>query len=411
MFKLLTMLSIEQKTQFNEILEELGRNLDISETQYNAAVKSYDAVGLHLAKHDSPLGKYSPEILPQGSFMLGTMIQPIHEDDDLDIDLVCQLIGKQESWTQYDLKQAVGNQLKSHGTYEKMIKDPEGRRCWTLVYSDDANYHLDILPCIIDSGYRLLLEKAFSAAELSEMNDLALRITDKEEENYDTENDHLNWLKSNPFGYARWFFGQATLDFAKADFINESIQPVPLYKKEKLPLQRVVQILKRHRDMMFEGDEHKPISVIITTLAAKAYNKETNILDALANVVSSIPSFITSKYSPKHNKMIKWIENPINHEENFADKWVDHPEREANFNKWIIQVQKDIAEATSKIGMQRIQESFEKSMGQTLVRKTFSDIGAKARMLTESGNNQIGAKVGISSLGTATIVPHTFYGE
>jgi hypothetical protein len=105
-------LTIQQKTQFNEILEELGRNLDISETQYNAVSKSYEAVGLHLAKHDSPLGQYDPQIQPQGSFMLGTMIQPIHEDDDLDVDLVCRLVGKQESWTQYDLKQAVGDQLK-----------------------------------------------------------------------------------------------------------------------------------------------------------------------------------------------------------------------------------------------------------------------------------------------------------
>jgi hypothetical protein len=35
----------------------------------------------------------------------------------------------------------------------------------------------------------------------------------------------------------------------------------------KTPLQQAVQILKRHRDMMFADDpEHKPISVIITTL-------------------------------------------------------------------------------------------------------------------------------------------------
>jgi hypothetical protein len=63
------------KKQFHEILEELGKNLDISETQHNAVAKSYEAVGLHLAKHNSPLGKYDPEILPQGSFMLGTVLQ------------------------------------------------------------------------------------------------------------------------------------------------------------------------------------------------------------------------------------------------------------------------------------------------------------------------------------------------
>lgn len=405
------MISTEQKTQFNEILEELGKNLDITEAQFNAAVKSYEAVGLHLAKHDSSLGKYNPEILPQGSFMLGTMIRPIHDDDDLDIDLVCQLVGKPSSWTQFDLKQAVGEQLKSHAKYGKMIKRPEGRRCWTLIYSDSANYHLDILPSIVDSGYRILLEKAFSVDSETETNELALRITDNEEDNYKTEEDHLKWFKSNPFGYARWFFQQASLDMRKAELLNEAIRPIPVYKKEKLPLQRMVQILKRHRDLMFDGDENKPISIIITTLAAQVYEKEQNVLDALTDAVEKMSGIIRERYSIKHNKVIKWIENPVNPEENFADKWADYPEREKNFYKWIAQVQKDIFETTSQVGIHRIQESLEKSLGKNLVRKTFSEIGDKARKLTELGENRIGVKSGISSLGIGVIKPHSFYGE
>jgi len=404
-------LTPEQKLQFNEILEGLGKNLDISETQHNAVARSYEAVGLHLAKHDSPLGKYDPEILPQGSFMLGTMIQPIHEDDDLDIDLVCQLVGKQETWTQYDLKQTVGNQLKAHGTYEKMLRQPDGRRCWTIDYSEEANYHLDILPCIVDSGYRILLEKAFSATDQAEANALALRITDNTEENYKTETNHLNWLKSNPFGYATWFFNQASLDIVKAKLFSEAIQPIPPFSKEKLPLQRVVQILKRHRDMMFDGNEDKPISIIITTLAARAYQKETNVIDALLNVTSRMRALVTEVYSAKHGKYIKWVENPVNPEENFADKWVDHPERQTNFYNWITQVQNDLLETTSLRGLHRIQESLEKSMGQRAVEKTFSDIAEKSRTLTESGNNRIDIKSGITALGAATVKPHTFYGK
>jgi len=397
-------LTKEQKVQFNEILEELGRNLDISETQHNAVAKSYDAVGLHLAKHDSPIGKYNPEILPQGSFMLGTMIQPIHEDDDLDVDLVCQLVGKQDSWTQYDLKKAVGDQLKAHGTYKQMLREPEGRRCWTIDYSEDANYHLD-------SGYRILLEKAFSAVDQAEANTLALRITDNTEDNYKKESNHLNWLKSNPFGYARWFFNQASLDLVKAELFSEAIQPIPTYSKERLPLQRVVQILKRHRDMMFDGDEHKPISIIITTLASKAYQKETDVVDALLNVTYRMKELITEKYSPKHNKYVKWIENPVNSEENFADKWVDHPERQKNFYDWIAQVQKDLTEATSLRGLNQIRGSLEKSMGQRVVERTFSDIADRSRLLTEQSNNRIDPKVGITPLGKSVIKPHKFYGK
>ena len=324
------MLTSEQKNQFSEILEELGSTLDISETQYKAVVKSYEAVGTWLSKEDSSLAPYKPEILPQGSFMLGTMIKPVNEKDDLDIDLVCQLKGKNPNWTQYNLKNKVGDRLKDHDTYKDML-DKEGRRCWTLVYSEDANYHMDVLPSIVSNDYRMILEKAFSATELKDIDKLAIRITCTEEANYETAANPDEWLKSNPFGYGRWFYQQATLDFVKAFSINESIKPLPTYRKEKLPLQRVVQILKRHRDMMFNGHEHKPISVIITTLAGKAYSKETNIVDALLNIIDKMPNLIEEKYSAKHGKVIKWISNPVNSEENFADRWVAEPKREENF--------------------------------------------------------------------------------
>ena len=295
------MLTTEQKQQFNELLEELGKTLDISETQYNAAVKSYEAVGNWLSKEDSLLAPYKPEILSQGSFMLGTIVKPENENDDMDIDLVCQLKGKNPSWTQETLKQKVGDQLRTNETYEEMLDD-EGRRCWTLLYRQESEnikekYHMDILPSVVDSGYRMILEKAFSSTELEDIDKLAIRITDNQAEDYYTETNHLEWLKSNPFGYGRWFYQQATLDFVKAFSINESIKPIPNYSKEKLPLQRAVQILKRHRDMMFNGDEDKPISIIITTLASKAYSKETNILEALQNVIQRMPDFIEERYS------------------------------------------------------------------------------------------------------------------
>jgi len=147
------MLTNEQKIQFNEIFEELGNNLDISETQHNNAVKSYQAVGSWLSKEDSLLAKYNPQILTQGSFLLGTVIKPVNENDDLDIDLVCELTGKNENWTQKDLKTIVGDRLKQNDTYKEMLDD-EGRRCWTLEYRKESEnekekYHMDILPSII----------------------------------------------------------------------------------------------------------------------------------------------------------------------------------------------------------------------------------------------------------------------
>lgn len=406
------MLTNEQKEQFSDILEELGKTLDITETQYKAAVNSYEAVGNWLSKQDSSLAPYKPEILPQGSFMLGTMIKPVNEKDDLDIDLVCQLKGKNPDWTQEDLKNEVGDRIKAHETYKEMLDD-EGRRCWTIVYSDDANYHMDILPSIVDKDYRMILEKAFSDAELKDIEKLGIRITDNQTDNYGWETNHLEWLKSNPFGYGRWFFQQATLDFIKAFSLNESIAPVPKYKKEKLPLQRVVQILKRHRDIMFKGDEHKPISIIITTLAAKAYNKETDIITALINVVNDMQNHIEENWSDEHGKYIKWISNPVNDEENFADKWQDYPQREKNFYNWLSEVQKDLNNmlGQSSKDLLFINESMANPFGKDTVTKTFSSYGEKQLKQRESGRLKMAAGTGMLGSTGSTVKGHNFHGK
>ena len=406
------MLTQEENKQFSEILETLGETLDITETQYNAAVSSYKAVGEWLAKPESSLAPYKPEIRPQGSFMLGTMVRPVNEKDDLDIDLVCELTGKNPSWTQYHLKQVVGNRLKDNESYKKML-DEEGRRCWTLIYSNNANYHLDILPSLVCNGYNTVLEKAFSAKALSnDFDTLSIRITDKEQGNYFIDPVAENWMKSNPFGYAKWFFNEASIDFRKTIMLSESVNPVPKYQKEKLPLQRVVQILKRHRDMMFNGHEDKPISIIITTLATKAYKKETSIIDALISISINMENFIESRYDYDSGKFVKWIANPVNPEENYADKWVEHPQREMNFYKWIEQVKHDIPNILQQRGLQNICNEMKNPFGEQVITKTFSMLGERSFNLRQSGSMGMNTGSGIlSSVGTVITKPHNFHGN
>lgn len=407
------MLTQEEKKQFSEILETLGETLDITETQYNAAVSSYGAVGEWLAKPESSLAPYKPVIRPQGSFMLGTMIKPVCEDDDLDIDLVCELTGKNPQWAQYHFKEAVGNRLKANETYKNML-DEEGRRCWTLMYSNSANYHMDILPSLVCNGYNTVLEKAFSATALGkDYESLAIRITDNKQNNYYTDTIAENWMKSNPFGYGRWFFAAADVStLRKSMLLSEAISPVPKYSVEKLPLQRVVQILKRHRDMMFNGDEDKPISIIITTLASRAYDKETSIIDALTNVVANMSNYIESRYDPNTGKVVKWIPNPVNPDENFADKWVEHPQREKNFYKWLDQIESDIQAIVQKRGLQYIAEAMKKPFGEQAVTKTFSTLGERNRNLRESGVLKMAAGTGILSMaGNVAAAAHNFHGN
>lgn len=121
------------------------------------------------------------------------------------------------------------------------------------------------------------------------------------------------------------------------------VDEVPDYKL-KTPLQRVIQILKRHRDNMFKDDEDiKPISIIITSLATRAYSGEDDIGSALENILSKMESFI------KPN--IPRVENPVNPEEDFADRWsmeqYKYLNLERNFRLWLEQAQYDFTLMTS----------------------------------------------------------------
>lgn len=329
-----------KKEKLRLLLNNLSEALDITEAQFKAVEERYNAVATHLSKDDSILKDYKPVILPQGSFLLQTMIRPIVETDRLDVDLVCKLSGKKVFWTQYDLKHAVGNQIKSDETYRGML-DKEGKRCWTLLYAESTKFHMDILPAIESENYYQLMERAFSSLNREEVEQVAIKITDNTLTNHKIETDTAKWPKSNPFAYASWFKERARLTVHRTVFLSENVKPIPDYVKEKEPLLRVVQILKRHRDIMFGKDMNKPISIIITTLAAKAYQREDNVVDALINVLSNMASFVESKYSYVDEKIIKWIGNPTNEEENFADKWPAEPKKEEAFYAWLEKAQSD----------------------------------------------------------------------
>jgi len=310
------------------LLQALAEFLDISDTQYDAAVSHYKAVGEWLNEENSSIVKHDPNIYSQGSFRLGTMIKPISDGDEYDIDLVCELKNlRKGEVSQKQLKDMIGDRLKENERYRKIIE--ECNRCWKLKYSDATRFHMDILPAIpadtVDD---------ISPTTDPELSFSAILITDKE---------LREWQRSNPIGFAEWFKERMRAQFEAmrmlvAKSLRATVEQIPDYKV-KTPLQRSIQILKRHRDIMFSDDiDDKPISIIITTLAAHAYNNESDLIDALLNIVSGMPLYI------EYRDGVTYIPNPTNPLENFADKWnpKKHPRREEKFRQWLEQVQTDL---------------------------------------------------------------------
>jgi len=309
----------ERTNKISMLLEKIAEELDIPESLYLEAKNRYESVGDWLSKGDSLLTVYNPEIYPQGSFLLGTVIKPISNKDEYDIDLVCFLADLDKSETsQSELKSIVGTRLKENDTYERLL-DEEGRRCWTLNYANE--FHMDILPAIAD----LDLQK------IGGLHQDAILITDKKK----IDQGDVDWPKSNPKGYAKWFFSRQEVIYMAikkqlADLLKASIDDIPNYKV-KTPLQRAIQVLKRHRDIFFsrKHSEHKPISIIITTLTAEIYQGQENIYSAIYDILQAINEDIV-----KQNGNFS-IKNPVNRDENFADKWNEDEKLPLAFFDWI----------------------------------------------------------------------------
>jgi hypothetical protein len=81
------------------------------------------------------------------------------------------------------------------------------------------------------------------------------------------------------------------------------------------------------------------VSIIITTLAAGAYDGEKDIETALIQLVRKMPTHIEKR----NGKW--WVANPAHPDENFADKWNESPERREAFLRWLGRVLSDLADA------------------------------------------------------------------
>ncbi len=402
-------MTTDQQKQISVLLNEIGKALDVTKTEYDHITTSYKAVGSYLAEDPSPLKAYSPQIRPQGSFLLGTAVRPVSEDADLDIDLVCELTKKPSFWTQHTTKNAVGGRLKSSGVYGPML-DKEGKRCWTLIYAD-GKYHMDVLPCVVNEGYTTALEKMLASSDAVVSDTTAIRITDKTRSDYMTETDSDKWPKSNPFGFAKWFYNIAyrPTNLQRTINLKEAIAPVPKYYETKAPLQRVVQLMKRHRDIMFDGNEDdKPISIIITTLAGRAYNDATDLLAALQHIARNMTSYIEG--TPGH----RVIKNPVNASENFADRWKPENKKEECFYKWVNKLQADVDRliAAAGQGLNKLQALFEELFGEKISKASFKAYGDQ--ILEQRKAGKLTAAAGAATLGSGIgtkVAAHNFFGK
>ena len=327
------------------IIEEIAVSVDIPESAYEKAEARYKDLGEWFGRPEAKCAEFDPHIRAQGSFRLGTVVR----SEEYDLDFGCRLrrgISK-STHTQKQLKTLVGADMEEYRKTRRIEKALNERpRCWRLQYADEMNFHMDGVPSIPgEAKQRQLLQEAMikaGSADLLAQNVamFAGSITDNRLPNY--EQISPDWRISNSEGYALWFesrmkLAMALLENRALEAKAAQVDDLPA-RKWKSPLQHSVQALKCHRNVMFADDpDGKPISVILTTLAAAAYQGEQDVASALDNILTNMGKFVRTT-KPR-------VPNPVNPVEDFADKWYDpkyeHLNLERKFWLWLEQAQND----------------------------------------------------------------------
>lgn len=370
------------------LLDGAVQSLDISPELQEVAIENYEAVGSWLTENCA----YPIRVYPQGSFRIGTVVRPLGGAGEYDIDLVCLLeIGKEET-SQKKLKEYIGNLLTDYVASRSREDRGDGpktceprRRCWTLGYPD-LDFHLDVLPTIPDL----------------EHPPTGILLTDKELH---------RWQHSNPIGYARWFRTQsAELQRLLAEDAMKrhvDVADVPEWRVRTV-LQRLVQVLKWHCMRRFERDpDNRPPSILITTLAAQAYRDQEDLLTAILEVLAQMPYYIEKRQGRW------WVANPAHEQENFADKWNEHPERREAFRAWhreITAMLDELAQTQGK-GLHVLTSRLSEALGDVPVQLAAQRYGDTLRRQTESGILHMNRNGRLTSSAVGpTVREHSFYG-
>jgi hypothetical protein len=366
---------IARQKQMSTILDLMGEDLDLSPTRYADAEAKYKAVAQWLARPDSAVARFNPDLYPQGSIRLGTAIKPL-VGEEFDVDLACEMQIASTS-PQEEVKNLVGARLAQDASYKAMLESKN--RCWRLNYAKE--FHMDIVPAIPDSA----------------KGNGCVLVPDRE---------LREWQPSNPKGYAKWFEGrmrEVRTFMEKAAYIENLPVPDP---RLRTPLQRAVQLLKRHRDLMFKDNlDDAPISIVITTLAAKAYQGQPDLFTALLGIIDEIPSQLDKVNG--HPAVL----NPTNGEENFAEKWITNPKRYDTFLLWLKGLRQGLGAAIEQKGMDRLAERLDPLFGKDISRKSMERYGAHMDKEQLEGRLKMERATGLLGATGAVIRKNTWYGE
>ena len=372
---------------------KLIQQLDITPTMYKNADEKYHAIANFL--NDSGI---DAEMYPQGSFAFGTVVRPNAKDPDADYDLdfICQLNKTRDDIAPSELRNTIGDALQNSDRYnDKLTVWPE---CFTVEYADinGVGFKIDIVPATDESSQHK--QELMVKCSRPDLIGTSIAIPrENGERNY-------QWLTNNPKGFLTWFNeinapflahkkeARRAKYFAEHSRVFASVEDIP-DGLDRSALQRVIQILKYHRDIFYlryKDDDLKPISAIINVLCAaiaKSANPQLDTFELLSYVLHELDIYskqqtmsfqdFRTQYSAKNiltrNENKQWVlQNPANPEDNLVNKWNTDSRIPEYFFRWTAACKKDLVVALS-LDDPEFRTAMENAFGAKTIQRAWGD--------------------------------------
>lgn len=370
--------------ELNLLLDRIGSKLQLSTTSYSLAEDRYVTIGKYL-RADGALHRLKPWIYPQGSLRIGTTVRPKGRTE-FDLDLVCLFLADPSEFPNPTvLLDMVEERFRESETYRWMVE--RKNRCIRINYAND--FHMDILP-------------ACPLPQAALHGEHAVVVPDC---------DADDWGHSNPKGYALWF--ESTAEEAVRQ-LKRNIEALPTQQdyEDLATLKRVVQLLKRNRDVALDSirERRRPISIVLTTLAARHYRGGSSVSDAILEILDGILLEIANAGM---NRIV--VLNPTNSREDLSERWDVDPDAYRIFIDWVTTLRAKWVALLGKSGIHNIKLDLEEMFGERIAREIIDErmkeIDAERRaggLAVERGSGLI-VPATVSSA-NAAVRHNTFYG-
>ena len=201
----------------------------------------------------------------QGSYGLDTLIKPVRDDDEYDVDIQV-VMNPNPNWGARDYLQALRDTLAENPNYSDKIG--LRTRCVTLTYA--RQFHLDVVPRITEGDTHFICNGEANCFE-----------------------------PTDGTGYREWFSDKSRIT--------------------KVNLKRVVRLLKYIRDRQ---DNYVARSILLTTMAGNAVHSSDRGTESVRTIANTLTTVLTrmDSYLQRYFTMPE-IKNPVLQSEDFNRHW------------------------------------------------------------------------------------------